>query len=213
MPSILETENTECNKNEIVNRLEEAFKKKDIAKIEPVKPAPRFKPAANQPCIKEWAATIITVSICSTILMAIVIPCFVGAQNMAKTASIKGNMRTVQIAAESFATDNHGIYAQSLDQLLPYLPGGSAKIGGKPGTPPANPLSGAAPGVVQGFKAVSNRQIASIKKTLAGISDLKPGQVSYSPSTDCKSYAIMGADPGGMQIRGFGGYTLLLSNQ
>ncbi|MBX9689374.1 MAG: prepilin-type N-terminal cleavage/methylation domain-containing protein, partial [Candidatus Obscuribacterales bacterium] len=45
------------------------------------------------------------------ILAAIALPNFIGAQKKAKAAAIKGNMRTIQIASESFATDQGGAYA------------------------------------------------------------------------------------------------------
>ncbi len=44
------------------------------------------------------------------ILAAIALPNFIGAQDKAREASVKANMRTAQIAAESFATDNGGTY-------------------------------------------------------------------------------------------------------
>ncbi|MGC5341034.1 type II secretion system protein, partial [Escherichia coli] len=45
------------------------------------------------------------------ILAAIALPNFIGAQDKAREASVKANMRTCQIAAETYATDNSGQYA------------------------------------------------------------------------------------------------------
>ncbi|MEZ4537102.1 MAG: type II secretion system protein [Cyanobacteriota/Melainabacteria group bacterium] len=47
------------------------------------------------------------------ILAAIALPNFIGAQDKAREASVKANMRTAQISAESFATDNAGNYPDS----------------------------------------------------------------------------------------------------
>ena len=47
------------------------------------------------------------------ILAAIALPNFIGAQNKAREASVKGNMRTAQIAAESYATDAGGTYPET----------------------------------------------------------------------------------------------------
>ncbi|MBK9769425.1 MAG: type II secretion system protein [Candidatus Obscuribacter sp.] len=62
------------------------------------------------------------------ILAAIALPNFIGAQDKAPEASVKANMRTAQIAAESYATDNAGSYPPSATDAgyLSYLPGGSS---------------------------------------------------------------------------------------
>ena len=65
------------------------------------------------------------------ILAAIALPNFIGAQDKAREASVKANMRTAQIAAESYATDNGGTYPPNATDTnyLSYLPGGSSSTG------------------------------------------------------------------------------------
>lgn len=75
------------------------------------------------------------------ILAAIALPNFIGAQQKAKTAAIRGNMRVTQIATEAYATDTAGAYGTAA-QIGPYYPGGDQKIGGADGTRPSNPVTG-----------------------------------------------------------------------
>jgi len=49
------------------------------------------------------------------ILAAIAIPVFSGFQNRAKEAAVRGNCHTVQLAAEDFAIQNGGVYADDTD--------------------------------------------------------------------------------------------------
>ena len=59
------------------------------------------------------------------ILAAIALPNFIGAQDKAREASVKANMRTAQISAEAFATDAGGTYPDSVsDAYKGYFPGG-----------------------------------------------------------------------------------------
>src|ERR1700684_88051 len=62
------------------------------------------------------------------ILAAIALPNFIGAQDKAREASVKANMRTAQIAAEAYATDNGGIYPPVGTDAgyLSYFPGGGS---------------------------------------------------------------------------------------
>src|SRR5262245_6420239 len=69
---------------------------------------------------------ILVVVIIIGILAAIALPNFIGVQSKAREASVKANMRTTQIAAESYATDNGGTYPTDTgDPLKSYFPGGS----------------------------------------------------------------------------------------
>jgi prepilin-type N-terminal cleavage/methylation domain-containing protein len=65
------------------------------------------------------------------ILAAIAIPNFINMQARAKEASVKSNCHTVQLAAEDFAVQNDGVYADDvdtdqtpgLDTIVDMLPG------------------------------------------------------------------------------------------
>ena len=66
------------------------------------------------------------------ILAAIAIPNFINMQSRAKEASVKSNCHTVQLAAEDFAVQNQGVYAQTAASAVPngdvmqdLLPGGA----------------------------------------------------------------------------------------
>ena len=56
------------------------------------------------------------------ILAAIAIPNFIAMQSRAKEASVKSNCHTIQLAAEDFAVQNDGIYAD--DIAVDATPGG-----------------------------------------------------------------------------------------
>ncbi|MCW5821237.1 MAG: type II secretion system protein [Cyanobacteria bacterium TGS_CYA1] len=143
------------------------------------------------------------------ILAAIALPNFIGAQDKAREASVKGNMRTAQIAAEMYATDAAGSYPD-IDGLKPYYPGGSSSIGGTIGQAPRNPFNvGADPWPVTG--GITDVQAARIAAPSGTISP--PGAVEYS-KIGTTAYAIRGASKSGLPLGGqSAGSTLVLSNQ
>jgi prepilin-type N-terminal cleavage/methylation domain-containing protein len=146
------------------------------------------------------------------ILAAIALPNFIGAQQKAKTASVKGNMRTVQIASESYATDTGGVYcASGTGTIVNYLPGGTNTLGGSTGNLPVNPCTNAATAVA----AASVTNVPTQRSTAPGT--FGTGNVGYSQvtvSVTGDSYAIIGGDARGQTIGGGGpGTTLVLSNQ
>jgi prepilin-type N-terminal cleavage/methylation domain-containing protein len=146
------------------------------------------------------------------ILAAIALPNFIGAQDKAREASVKANMRTAQIAAESFATDSGGSYPGSVDDFKPYFPGGSSAKGGSNGNPPVNPFSNTGSWPTAG----SVTDVAAARAaTPASIGSA--GQIEYSaigPSTGPTSYAIRGGNKTGVALAGTApGTTLVLSNQ
>jgi type IV pilus assembly protein PilA len=67
------------------------------------------------------------------ILAAIAIPNFINMQSRAKEASVKSNCHTVQLAAEDFAVQSDGVYADNVgvdatpsgDTIIDMLPGGA----------------------------------------------------------------------------------------
>lgn len=149
------------------------------------------------------------------ILAAIALPNFIGAQDKAREASVKANMRTAQIAAESFATDAGGSYPDNAAKFKAYLPGGSSSQDSSavPGKDPVNPFTNAAEAIKDG--GVSNVQSTrAAAPTAVG----SAGNVEYSLVTDASggktSYAIRGAGKSGTALSGTSpGTTLVLSNQ
>jgi prepilin-type N-terminal cleavage/methylation domain-containing protein len=149
------------------------------------------------------------------ILAAIALPNFIGAQQKAKAAAVKGNMRTVQIASEAYATDSGGSYAVDASGAGcgPYFPGGGSSIGGANGTYPINPVTGAA-GVqpaAQGLNkstAIIAARAAAPAKCAAGA-----GGLTYDQADGGNSYAVTGGDAVGNCIPGIGGKELVISNQ
>ena len=58
------------------------------------------------------------------ILAAIAIPNFIAMQDRAKEGSTKGNMHSLQLAAEDYGIRNDGQYAAGADTLVSAMPGG-----------------------------------------------------------------------------------------
>ncbi len=148
------------------------------------------------------------------ILAAIALPNFIGAQDKAREASVKGNMRTCQIAAEVYATDNAGAYPQILDDIKPYYPGGSSSTGAgsTPGNAPPNPFNVNLDPWPVIAASVTNVQTA--RTAAPGATGLQAGQVEYNPIGTGTSYAVRGAGKTGNALGGTtAGTTLVLSNQ
>ena len=151
------------------------------------------------------------------ILAAIALPNFIGAQDKAREASVKANMRTTQIAAESYATDTAGAYPpnNSDQNFQNYFPGGSSTQGtnSTPGNFPLNPFTGVATAPASG--SVTN---VSTTRAAAPTSLGSAGQIFYNSIAQNgaanTSYAIQGAGKTGAALGGISaGTTLVLSNQ
>jgi prepilin-type N-terminal cleavage/methylation domain-containing protein len=147
------------------------------------------------------------------ILAAIALPNFIGAQAKAKAASVKGNMRTIQIASESYATDSGGAYSSTCGtagDCCDYLPGGSSSIATKTaGTFPLNPVTGAASTAASG--SVTNVQAARAGTPASG--KVSAGNEGFDGSSlQPTSYGVTGGDASGTQISN-GAQVLVLSNQ
>ena len=154
------------------------------------------------------------------ILAAIALPNFVGAQNKAKEASVKANMRTCQIAAESYATDSAGTYPPSGGDTnyLTYFPGGSSSQSGTQvaGKLPLNPFSGTADPLVNAPIGTTATAIQDARQ--AGGSLGSAGAVGYKAVPDANgnntSYGVMGGNKSGDALGGTtAGTFLVLSNQ
>lgn len=145
------------------------------------------------------------------ILAAIALPNFIGAQKKAKLSSVKANMHTIQLGAESYATDTGGTYGNAA-QFQSFMPGGnSSATAPNGGTWPTNPFTNTsmAPddaGIndVAGIQAARAAAPGSMSKTA--------GNSAYSKTGDNLSYAILGFDDGGKSIAGAGNLQMVLSN-
>lgn len=143
------------------------------------------------------------------IIAAVSLPSFIGAQDKARQAAVKGNMRTVQIAAEAYATDKGGNYPTSIDDKLfrTYFPGGDSG-GTQEGHPPVNPYTAKAEWPVEGH--VTDVTTA---RTAESDDSIGEGAVEYS-CIEGTSYAIRGGGKDGKLIEGKdAGTIMVLSNQ
>lgn len=116
-------------------------------------------------------------------LATMAIPAFYQAQVRAKEAEVKQNMHTVQLAAESFAVGNEGVYPASIvaagpdgDALTDLLPQGQLLRNPFTGNP-SEPFDGTA---------------------------ITPGAIGYAPH-------LVAGEPVGYDITGFGQNALLLT--
>lgn len=147
------------------------------------------------------------------IIAAIALPNFIGAQSKAKTAAIRGNMRTAQIAAESFAVDSNGLYPTQFDaRFKSYFPGGSNGTNNpQPGSPCSNPITGEPEwpimGAVRDINAARNDSSAQLGKGVVEYS------VIFDKQNQPSSYAIRGGGADGTLVKGANGRPLVLSNQ
>jgi prepilin-type N-terminal cleavage/methylation domain-containing protein len=145
------------------------------------------------------------------ILAAIALPNFVGAQQKAKLSSVKANMHTVQLAAESYATDTGGVYGD-IAACAPYFPGGSSSVGGTAGKFPTNPFSNT-PNESPGAAAFADTAAISAARDAApGASSGTAGGTGYGKTGDNLSYGILGYDNAGKSVAGSGNKQMVLSN-
>jgi prepilin-type N-terminal cleavage/methylation domain-containing protein len=152
------------------------------------------------------------------ILAAIALPNFIGAQKKAKVSSVKANMHTGQLAAESYATDSGGSYGAN-GTLAPYYPGGGNSIAGTAGTYPTNPMTGAANEAPADCSITDTAGILAARAVTTSVAyGGAAGQTTYKSIPDTAnntvntSYAITGNDDGSHAVMGNLGH-LVLSNQ
>lgn len=145
------------------------------------------------------------------ILAAIALPNFIGAQDKAREASVKGNMRTAQIACEAFATDSGGVYPTNVSPgYQSYFPGGPSdgtNAGSAKGS--VNPFTNIAE-----FPAVGGAitDVQAARQAAPSAKGGTMGQVVFAPIGGT-SYAIFGNNKNSIALNGTGGGTLVLSNQ
>lgn len=147
------------------------------------------------------------------ILAAIALPNYVGAQQKAKTAAVKGNMRVTQIAAESFSTDSLGVYPATPGIMLPFYPGGDNQINGSNGSYPSNPVTGASNEAPVSGGPSTSAGIAASRAILASTVNVPRGRITYRQADGGASYSIGGGDCNDKAVSGANGFVLILSNQ
>lgn len=146
------------------------------------------------------------------VLAAIALPNFVSAQQKAKTAAVRGNMHTTQVAAESYATATLGNYAPNPASVSPFYPGGSGSLGGTAGTYPTNPVTGALNEIPIQAGPATTAAILQMRLSLPGPNG-NVGRHTYQQCDAGASYSVVGIDASGNAIPGTSGRILVLSNQ
>jgi type IV pilus assembly protein PilA len=135
------------------------------------------------------------------ILAAIALPNFISAQSKAKESSVKGNMRTSQIAAESYATDYAGTYPSAVDaSYQSYFPGGG-NDGSTPGNKLTNPFTNATSFPTAGTTLGNAAAIAAARLTTTTMTGGGGCGIEYDPITVSAAvvgYGIMGAKADGV---------------
>jgi type II secretory pathway pseudopilin PulG len=164
----------------------------------------------------EFLLVIITIFI----LAAIALPQFISGQDNAREAAVRLNMRTCQIAAESYANDAGGIYPPSSNDpgFRSYFTGGNSNYQAPNGRGiyPTNPFT-KQPEQPEPLKIVGTVELmrTSPRPQNLGL----PGQVLYAPIADPNgagytSYAIEGVGKSGAALAGAEkNTTQVLSNQ
>lgn len=158
------------------------------------------------------------------ILAVIALPSFLNVQDKVQNSDVKINMRTLQIAAQTYASDHGGAYpsnpptGQNNDEFSSYFPGGSSGAEPlKPGCPPLNPFTNRAQW--SDFRSFSIKSVAAEKSKSTG--SLRPGAgnagaIGYSNPSDAgtAAYAIEGTDKHGIALTDpSSSHPLVLSNQ
>jgi len=144
------------------------------------------------------------------ILAAIALPNFIGAQDKAREASVKANMRTAQIAAEAYATDNGGSYPTAVDaKYTSYYPGGGSDGVTAATAGPVNPFSGTNEFPTAGTLSGTPQALRT-----SGAETGSAGQIKYLAATGNTTYGIVGFKKDGKMLGGTSSGTfLVLSNQ
>lgn len=123
-----------------------------------------------------------------------------------KDQIVRANMRTVQLAVESYALDHDGLFPKAIDDdFKTFMPGAEYRKAAPDG--PTNPFSTKKEWPILGsISDVANAR-ASAPPALAS------GKIQYSCIDNGKSYAIVGGGHDGKALPGEGkDKTLVLSN-
>jgi hypothetical protein len=154
----------------------------------------------------------IITGLCMLIGAGAVAPCFIGAQALAKRAAVRGNMRTLQIAAESYCQES-GHYPADLKELGPFFPGGDNKIGGALGKWPANPCTGRGDAYILDTGIRTRTDITLKRESTPVRSRFERGRVAYSCVAGGRGYAIVGIDNDTLELPGSNGKVFVMFNE
>ncbi len=133
-------------------------------------------------------------------LLAMIVPRFLNAENKANDDKTRVNLIITQVALESYAADHNNLYPAAVDDALKsYYPGGMAD--GK------TPVS---QGPVNSYtKQPEFPIVAKLPATPVAICSEEPastggerGQVVYVPQDDRRTYALLGTTGSGKSIAG-----------
>jgi type II secretory pathway pseudopilin PulG len=141
------------------------------------------------------------------LLVGVALPYFFNAQDAQTETTVKANMMVAQMAAESYARDNGGIYPPSATDAgyQSYFPSGNRNIKEPSGgIYPINPFTNAAQPPLPGNVSDVGKARASSPARLG-----QPGAIYYNPiaikdadeeEPSNKSYAIQGAGKAGYAL-------------
>lgn len=121
-------------------------------------------------------------------------------QKKDRAAAIKGAMRSLQIALESYATDTGGSYHTNVKDSKPELTKDFLSAYGKQRYD-----------IVE-LKHINAPELRTWLEDNAGDA-FKPNLLMYFKFGNCGSYAVMGTDANGRIVTGVGGSPLIMSNQ
>jgi type II secretory pathway pseudopilin PulG len=141
------------------------------------------------------------------LLVGVALPYFFNAQDAQTEATVKANMKIAQMAADSFARDNDGVYPPSASDpgYGSYFPGGNRNIKSPTaGSYPINPFTNAAQAPMPGnvSDVAKTRTTAPARLGQAGAVYYNPIAVKEGDDDEPanKSYAIQGAGKTGYAL-------------
>jgi hypothetical protein len=137
-------------------------------------------------------------------ILGIVAPKLIFAEEIVKESEVKVNMRIAQVAAESYAADHDGHYPAEVDDAFKsYFPGGSCDGKTPAPEPPKNPFSGQREFPVKGSLTYDS---AATRTHIPDQTGASAGQVVYVPQVanaqENRGYAILGTGGFGTAVPG-----------
>lgn len=136
----------------------------------------------------------------SLMLVFVVFPRIINAENDTNEAQLRTNQHFAQVAVESYAADHGNKYPVAIDDAVKsYFPGGMADGTTPAGQGPLNPYSKQREFPVVGTFAVNVPAVRSQSPMATGGSK---GQIVYVPIDEGRSYALLGTTDSGKALRG-----------
>lgn len=155
---------------------------------------------------------LLTVVIIISILACLGMANYIAARDRARTAGVRENMHTAQVAAEGYHTVAQE-YADDATKLDPFFPSGGFDVGGRAGNRGNNPFTDISNDTLY---AENFSDIAAINTARASAPTQGPGskgKIGYCRTQEGDSYAICGLDGQAVRLGTSTGGTLVLSNQ